>query len=217
MKNRLRVLRAERRWSQAELGERVGVSRQAINAVETGKHDPSLTLAFALAVASAAAQDPLYDYSASPLTELILPVVLVGTTVVLAYFSCMRNNMHLMKGMRRGTIGFAPEAMKGKTDKEKDKAARDAALFETLVCMLIHPDHEGQEKFIKDVKLRGRVMKEVKKRIKAVHWKNGAHKHSIVLTSNPVYSSVPLDKTHWIPGHIIINDVPRLLQVGRCL
>jgi putative transcriptional regulator len=49
MRNRLRVLRAEKRWSQAELGERVGVSRQAINAVETGKHDPSLTLAFALA------------------------------------------------------------------------------------------------------------------------------------------------------------------------
>ena len=49
MRNRLRVLRAERRWSQAELGERVGVSRQAINAVETGKHDPSLTLAFDLA------------------------------------------------------------------------------------------------------------------------------------------------------------------------
>jgi len=49
MKNRLHVLRAEKRWSQAELAERVGVSRQAINAVETGKHDPSLTLAFALA------------------------------------------------------------------------------------------------------------------------------------------------------------------------
>lgn len=49
MRNRLRVLRAEKRWSQAELGERVWVSRQAINAVETGKHDPSLTLAFALA------------------------------------------------------------------------------------------------------------------------------------------------------------------------
>ncbi len=49
MKNRLRVLRAERRWSQAELAERVGVSRQAINAVETGKHDSSLNLAFALA------------------------------------------------------------------------------------------------------------------------------------------------------------------------
>lgn len=51
MKNRIRVLRAEHRWSQAELGERVGVSRQAINAVETGKHDPSLGLAFAIAEA----------------------------------------------------------------------------------------------------------------------------------------------------------------------
>ncbi|WBQ14382.1 helix-turn-helix transcriptional regulator [Hyphomonadaceae bacterium BL14] len=49
MKNRIHVLRAERRWSQAELGERVGVSRQAINAVETGKHDPSLSLAFKIA------------------------------------------------------------------------------------------------------------------------------------------------------------------------
>lgn len=49
MKNSIRVLRAERRWSQAELGERVGVSRQAVNAVETGKHDPSLDLAFRIA------------------------------------------------------------------------------------------------------------------------------------------------------------------------
>jgi putative transcriptional regulator len=49
MKNRLRVLRAERNWSQQELGNRVGVSRQAINAVETGKFDPSLPLAFKLA------------------------------------------------------------------------------------------------------------------------------------------------------------------------
>jgi len=49
VKNRIHVLRAERRWSQAALGERVGVSRQAINAVETGKHDPSLSLAFKIA------------------------------------------------------------------------------------------------------------------------------------------------------------------------
>lgn len=49
MNNRLRVLRAERRWSQAELAERLGVSRQTINAIETGKYDPSLPLAFALA------------------------------------------------------------------------------------------------------------------------------------------------------------------------
>ena len=49
MKNKLRVLRAERGWSQEELGERVGVSRQAINAIERGKFDPSLPLAFKLA------------------------------------------------------------------------------------------------------------------------------------------------------------------------
>ena len=49
MENRLRVLRAERGWSQAELGGRIGVSRQAVNAIETGKHDPSLPLAFRLA------------------------------------------------------------------------------------------------------------------------------------------------------------------------
>ncbi len=49
MHNRLRVLRAERGWSQAELGGHLGVSRQAVNAIETGKHDPSLPLAFKLA------------------------------------------------------------------------------------------------------------------------------------------------------------------------
>ena len=49
MKNRLRVLRAEREWSQADLAERLDVSRQTINAIETGKYDPSLPLAFALA------------------------------------------------------------------------------------------------------------------------------------------------------------------------
>ena len=45
MKNRLRVLRAERDWSQADLAERLGVSRQTINAIETEKYDPSLPLA----------------------------------------------------------------------------------------------------------------------------------------------------------------------------
>ena len=49
MRNRLRVLRAERGWSQAELGGRLGVSRQAVNAIETGKYDPSLPLAFKIA------------------------------------------------------------------------------------------------------------------------------------------------------------------------
>lgn len=46
MKNRLKVLRAERNWSQADLADRLDVSRQAVNAIETGKHDPSLPLAF---------------------------------------------------------------------------------------------------------------------------------------------------------------------------
>ncbi|HUV27650.1 MAG TPA: helix-turn-helix transcriptional regulator [Anaerolineales bacterium] len=49
MKNTLRVLRAERNWSQAALAQEAGVSRQTINAIETGKYDPSLPLAFKLA------------------------------------------------------------------------------------------------------------------------------------------------------------------------
>ncbi|MXP14047.1 helix-turn-helix domain-containing protein [Altererythrobacter confluentis] len=49
MKNRLKVLRAMRNWSQAELAVHLDVSRQAVNAIETGKHDPSLPLAFKLA------------------------------------------------------------------------------------------------------------------------------------------------------------------------
>lgn len=49
MKNRLKVLRAERDWSQSELAERLDVSRQSVNAIETGKYDPSLPLAFRIA------------------------------------------------------------------------------------------------------------------------------------------------------------------------
>ena len=49
MKNRLRVLRAERGWSQAELAARLDVSRQTVNAIETERYDPSLPLAFAIA------------------------------------------------------------------------------------------------------------------------------------------------------------------------
>ena len=49
MKNRLRVIRAERDWSQADLAYRLGVSRQTINAIENGKYDPSLPLAFKIA------------------------------------------------------------------------------------------------------------------------------------------------------------------------
>jgi putative transcriptional regulator len=48
MRNRLRVLRAEAGWSQAALAERLGVSRQTVNALETGRYDPSLPLAFAI-------------------------------------------------------------------------------------------------------------------------------------------------------------------------
>ena len=47
--NRLKVLRATRNWSQGDLAERLGVSRQSVNAIETGKYDPSLPLAFRLA------------------------------------------------------------------------------------------------------------------------------------------------------------------------
>ena len=49
MKNRLRILRAERGWSQADLADRLGVSRQTVNALETGRYDPSLPLAFRIA------------------------------------------------------------------------------------------------------------------------------------------------------------------------
>ena len=49
MKNRLKVLRAERDWSQQELADRLGVSRQSVNAIEKGRYDPSLPLAFSIA------------------------------------------------------------------------------------------------------------------------------------------------------------------------
>jgi putative transcriptional regulator len=49
MRNRLRVLRAEHEWSQADLAARLKVSRQTVNAIETGKYDPSLPLAFRIA------------------------------------------------------------------------------------------------------------------------------------------------------------------------
>ena len=49
MRNRLKVLRAERNWSQADLADRLDVSRQSVNAIETGKYDPSLPLAFKMA------------------------------------------------------------------------------------------------------------------------------------------------------------------------
>jgi putative transcriptional regulator len=61
MKNKLKVLRAERDWSQAVLADKVGVSRQTINAIETGKYDPSLPLAFKLSKLFYLAIEEVFD------------------------------------------------------------------------------------------------------------------------------------------------------------
>lgn len=66
MKNKLRVLRAERDWSQADLAERLGVSRQTVNALETGKYDPSLPLAFKLARLFQLPIEAIFEDEASP-------------------------------------------------------------------------------------------------------------------------------------------------------
>jgi putative transcriptional regulator len=63
MKNRLKVLRAERDWSQAELAEQLSVSRQTVNALETGKYDPSLPLAFKIASLFRARIEDVFDPS----------------------------------------------------------------------------------------------------------------------------------------------------------
>jgi putative transcriptional regulator len=63
MENRLRVLRAERGWSQADLATRLEVSRQSVNAIETGKYDPSLLLAFRIAELF---ERPIEDVFVSP-------------------------------------------------------------------------------------------------------------------------------------------------------
>ena len=61
MKNRLRVLRAERGWTQADLAERLDVSRQAVNALETEKHDPSLGLAYRIAAVFGLAVEDIFE------------------------------------------------------------------------------------------------------------------------------------------------------------
>lgn len=61
MKNRIRVLRAEKNWSQAELAERVKVSRNSINAIENGRFDPSLPLAFRIADAFGLSVEQVFD------------------------------------------------------------------------------------------------------------------------------------------------------------
>ena len=65
MKNRLKVLRAERDWSQSDLADRLEVSRQTINAIETGKYDPSLPLAFKLARLFGEPIETLFDAAAA--------------------------------------------------------------------------------------------------------------------------------------------------------
>jgi putative transcriptional regulator len=65
VKNRLRILRAERGWSQAELAERLGVSRQTINALETERYDPSLPLAFRIARLFGGAIEAIFEDEAS--------------------------------------------------------------------------------------------------------------------------------------------------------
>jgi putative transcriptional regulator len=66
LKNRLKVLRAERDWSQADLAERLDVSRQSVNAIETGKYDPSLPLAFRIARLFDLAIEAVFDDEFSP-------------------------------------------------------------------------------------------------------------------------------------------------------
>ncbi|HEX6259347.1 MAG TPA: helix-turn-helix transcriptional regulator [Woeseiaceae bacterium] len=61
MQNRLKALRAERGWTQEELGTRLGVSRQAVNALETEKHDPSLDLAFRIAALFGQPLERIFD------------------------------------------------------------------------------------------------------------------------------------------------------------
>ncbi|MFJ9989969.1 helix-turn-helix transcriptional regulator [Pseudomonas putida] len=65
MNNRIRELRSGHGWSQAELAERLGVSRQTVNAIETGRYDPSLPLAFSIAGVFALSIEEIFDPSAA--------------------------------------------------------------------------------------------------------------------------------------------------------
>lgn len=70
MNNRLRELRAARRWSQADLADRLDVSRQTVNAVETGRYDPSLPLAFKIAAVFEGRIEDVFFPSEDPATEV---------------------------------------------------------------------------------------------------------------------------------------------------
>ncbi len=67
MKNRLKVLRAERNWTQAELAEQLGVSRQTVNAIEAERYDPSLPLAFKLSRVFGKGIEEIFEDGAPPL------------------------------------------------------------------------------------------------------------------------------------------------------
>jgi len=69
MRNTIRVLRAEQRWSQAELAERISASRQTVNAVENGKYDPSLTLAFRIAAVFKLSIEQIFKYDGIELSN----------------------------------------------------------------------------------------------------------------------------------------------------
>lgn len=64
MKNQLRILRADREWSQGDLAEKLGVSRQTVNALETGKYDPSLPLAFKIARLFGTSIEDVFEHDA---------------------------------------------------------------------------------------------------------------------------------------------------------
>jgi putative transcriptional regulator len=70
MKNRLKVLRAERDWSQADLAHRLEISRQSVNAIETGKYDPSLPLAFRIARLFDLPIEKIFSDEAVPVSSL---------------------------------------------------------------------------------------------------------------------------------------------------
>lgn len=72
MRNRLRELRARNGWSQADLADRLEVSRQTVNAIETGRHDPSLPLAFKIAAVFEERIDALFD-PAQPAIDVDAP------------------------------------------------------------------------------------------------------------------------------------------------
>ncbi len=69
MRNRLRVLRAERSWSQADLAQRLAVSRQTVNAIETGRYDPSLPLAFRIGKVFGALIEEIFLPDGEPLPQ----------------------------------------------------------------------------------------------------------------------------------------------------